>query len=393
MGVEMNFDFRIASRIIFGSGSIEKVGALAASFGKRALLIAGAPKGITEIVQVRLEEAGLVTSQIRVTEEPSVESIYHAVQVGHEAEVDLVIGVGGGSAMDTGKAVSVLMTNKGDILNYLEVVGKGQALQNPGLPIIAVPTTAGTGSEVTSNAVIGVGVNNQRSDKVKVSLRSSFMSPRLAVIDPQLTIDLSPTITAFSGLDALTQLIEPFVSKRANYMTDLLCREGIRLIALSLRKAFHHGDDLSAREDMSLASLLSGIALANAKLGAVHGFAAPIGGKYQAPHGAICARLLPIVMESNWHALTDRQPGDLALDRYREIAKILRGDINAEFEDGLSWVKEICQEFAIPPLSHYGLRREDFSELILQAEQASSMQGNPIQLTRDELHNILTLAM
>lgn len=206
----------------------------------------------------------------------------------------MVIGLGGGSVLDAGKAIAALVTNLGNVFDYLEVIGKGQPLVNAPLPFIAIPTTAGTGTEVTRNAVLGSPAHG-----VKVSLRSPMMLPSLAIVDPELTYGLPPEITASSGLDALTQLIEPFVSVKANPMTDAICREGIRHAAKSLRTVYHNGADASAREGMSLASLFGGLALANAALGAVHGFAGPLGGMLNAPHGAICAKLLPLVMEVN----------------------------------------------------------------------------------------------
>ena len=256
-----------------------------------------------------------------VSGEPTVEVVRQGVQHVRHATCDLVIGFGGGSAMDTGKAIAALMTNSGDLLDYLEVIGKGKPLTQPAAPFIAIPTTAGTGAEVTRNAVLA-----SPEHRVKVSLRSPHMLPRVALVDPELTYSLPPQVTASTGLDALTQLIEPFVSIRANPMTDAFCREGMRRAARSLRRAYEHGNDVKAREDMSLASLLGGLALANAGLGAVHGIASVMGGMFPAPHGAVCARLLPHVMEINVRALQERQPGSDALHRYDEVARILDGE-------------------------------------------------------------------
>ena len=200
--------------------------------------------------------------------------------------------------------MAALLTNEGDLSDYLEVVGKGRPLQNPAAPCIAVPTTAGTGAEVTYNAVLGVP-----DQHVKVSMRSPLMLPRWAIVDPLLTHSMPPELTASTGLDALTQLIEAFVSNKANPLTDGVCREGLQRAGRSLRRAFEDGSDAEAREDMSLASLFSGMALANAKLGAVHGFAGPLGGMTDAPHGVICGKLLPYVMQANVRALQDRAAG------------------------------------------------------------------------------------
>jgi alcohol dehydrogenase class IV len=273
-------------------------------------------------------------------------------------------------------------------MDYLEVVGKGNPLQNPAAPFIAVPTTAGTGSEVTRNAVLGVPER-----QVKVSLRSPFLLPRLAVVDPELTLDLPPAITARTGLDALTQLIEAYVSIRSNPMTAGFCAQGIPLVARSLRRAFHHRHELDARRDMSLAALFSGLALANAGLGVVHGFAAPLGGRFSAPHGAICAAILPYGMEINLRALRARAPQSDALRRYQKVAQMLTARGNATAEDGIEWTREICREFEIPPLKAYGMGEQAIPTLIAEAAKASSMKGNPLALTPEELKEILRSSM
>ena len=224
---------------------------------------------------------------------------------------------------------------------------------------MAIPTTAGTGSEVTKNAVLGVP-----DKQVKVSLRSNRMLPRLAVVDPQLTLELPPQITAQTGLDALTQLIEPYVSNAANPLTDGLCREGIQRAARSLRRAFQQGDDLDARQDMSIASLFGGLALANAKLGAVHGFAGPLGGMFTAPHGMICARLLPFVMQVNVQAVQQRLTESQMVKRYAEIAQMLTGDPRAPAPEGTSWVQSLCKDQAIPTFGPYWLKEADFKRLL-----------------------------
>jgi len=284
------------------------------------------------------------------------------------------------------------MTNAGEITDYLEVVGKGQALTQPSAPYIAIPTTAGTGSEVTRNAVIGV-----TEQRVKVSLRSPFMLARLAIVDPELTYSSPPEITATSGLDALTQLIEPFLSNASNPMTDAICREGLQRVARSLRCAYENGADAAAREDMSVAALFGGMALANAKLGAVHGFAGPIGGMFPAPHGAICARLLPLVMETNLRAIQGARHGvplqAPILGRFAEVAQILTSDPSARAEDGIQWLHELCTALKIPSLATYGIKESDFSAVVLQARKASSMKGNPIELTDSELTQIMERAL
>jgi alcohol dehydrogenase class IV len=281
-----------------------------------------------------------------------------------------------------------MLANPGDPLDYLEVIGRGQPLAHAPAPFIAVPTTAGTGSEVTRNAVLGSPEHH-----VKASLRSAAMLPRLAVVDPELTLGLPRSITASTGLDALTQLIEPYVSVRANPMTDLCCVDGIRAAGQALRRAWEDGADLAARTSMSWAALLGGLSLANAGLGAVHGFAAPVGGMFAAPHGAVCAALLPHTMDVNLRALRDRAPGSLALERYGEIARLLTGDPQAGADAGVQWVAETCRELEIASLRTYGVEERHLAELVEKAGRASSMKGNPIVLTRAELREIAARAM
>jgi alcohol dehydrogenase class IV len=294
-----------------------------------------------------------------------------------------VIAVGGGSVLDAAKAISVMATHEGDITDYLEVVGKGSRITRHGLSLIAIPTTAGTGAEVTRNAVIGAP-----DYKVKVSLRSAYLSPRVAIVDPELTLGAPPEITAYTGMDALAQLIEPYVSNRANPLTDALCLEGIRRASRSIRAAFVDGEELEARVDMSIASLFSGLALANAKLGVVHGFAGVLGGRYPAPHGAICARLLPVVTKVNVRALRGRESASPILSRYADVAAILSGRNTARVEDGIAWLEEVNAELNIPTLSKLGIQGSDVEEILAQVEVASSTQGNPVRLSREELKEI-----
>jgi alcohol dehydrogenase class IV len=299
-----------------------------------------------------------------------------------------VASIGGGSVIDAGKAIAGLVTNPGEVLDYLEVVGKGQPLQNPAAPFIAVPTTAGTGSEVTRNAVLAVP-----DQKVKASLRSPFLLPQLAVVDPELTMGLPKAITAQTGLDALTQLIEAYVSIRANPLTDGFCLQGIPLAARSLRRGFHHGDDLAARVDLSLAALLSGLALANAGLGVIHGFAAPIGGRFPAPHGAVCAALLRHGMDVNLRALRSRALQSPAVARYQHVARTLTGRADAGVEDAIAWVRDVVQELEIPPLNAYGIGPSDVPVLVAEAARASSTKANPLVLTPEELTEVLAGSM
>jgi alcohol dehydrogenase class IV len=386
-GKTVNFEFATAGQIIFGPGILDQVGEKFASMGRRAFVVTGSSGTNAQRLVDLLSEKKVEATTYTVSGEPTVDVVQEGVNQARQFSSDLVIGMGGGSAMDCGKAIAALYTNPGEALDYLEVVGRGKPLREAPLPYIAIPTTAGTGSEVTKNAVLGVP-----EKQVKVSLRSNRMLPRLAVVDPQLTLELPPPITAQTGLDALTQLIEPFVSNAANPLTDSLCREGIQRAARSLRRAYQQGNDLQARQDMSLASLFGGLALANAKLGAVHGFAGPLGGMIAAPHGAICARLLPFVIQMNVQALRQRQPENPILNRFREVARLLTGKPEAAAEDGAAWVQSLCEDLAIPPLSQYGLLEAQFETVIEKSSRASSMKGNPISFTDEELRQILAQA-
>jgi alcohol dehydrogenase class IV len=385
----MQFEFATATRIIFGLGKIQEAGSLAKLMGSRALLVSGLSDKTSSILVEILSRDGIQTQIFPVSKEPTIELAQAGVAVAREFNCDLVIGFGGGSSVDAGKAIAALITNPGEPLDYLEVIGAGQPLKQPPLPYIAIPTTAGTGAEVTRNAVLA-----SIELHVKVSLRSPLMLPKLALIDPELTLSLPPEVSASTGLDALTQCIEPFVSHLSNPLTDGICREGIKRAAHSLRRAFEHSNDIEARQNMSLAALFGGLALANSKLGAVHGFAGPLGGMVPAiPHGVICGRLLPFVLEANLKALDSRDPQNPAQARFDEVAQILTGDLQATAADGVTWIQELADVLAVPPLSTYGVAKTHFPTIIEKSQRASSMQGNPIKLTENELREILEKAI
>ena len=380
----MRFEFATAGRIIFGPGTVSGLGPMSRAIGRRALVVTGKDKIRHAGVINDLEGAGLGCTLYGVAGEPTVPAVRDGAALFRSAGCELLIAIGGGSVIDAGKAVGALASNPGEVLDYLEVVGKGQGITKPPFPTIAVPTTAGTGSEVTRNAVLGSPEHG-----VKASMRSPMMLPRVAIVDPQLTLGLPPTITATTGLDALTQLIEPYVCSRANPVTDAFCLDGLRAVKRSLQRAFVNGGDSAARAGMSYASLLGGLALANAGLGVVHGFAAPIGGMFDAPHGGICAAILPHGMEANIRALRERDPESDALERYREIARVLTGEREATPEDGLMWVAQLVQSLRIPRLASYGISAAHVVDIAVKAARASSMKANPVVLTQAELTWIL----
>jgi alcohol dehydrogenase class IV len=383
----MRFDFATATRVLCGEGVVREAAPVARELGERALVVTGRSEERSAPLRADLAAAGVSCHTFSVEGEPTLEDIQRGAEFASTEHCDLVVGFGGGGALDAGKAIAALMTNRGDLLDYLEVIRRGQPLRAPPAPFIGVPTTAGTGSEVTRNAVLA-----SHAHRVKVSLRSPLMLPRLAVVDPELTLELPPDVTARTGLDALTQLIEPYVSNRANPLTDGFCVEGIPRVSRALRRAYHDGHNREARREMSMASLLGGLALANGALGVVHGLAGPLGGMFAGPHGAICAALLPHGIEVNIRALRARDPGSEALRRYETVARLLTGRPAARAEDAVEWTREICRELRIPSLRTYGVCDGDWPVIIEKAARASSMKGNPIALAQDEWRDVLARA-
>jgi len=323
-----------------------------------------------------------------VAGEPTAELARTAAAAAREHGADVIAAIGGGSVIDLGKAVAMLLANGGDPLDYLEVVGSGQKITQLAAPCVAVPTTAGTGAEVTANAVLAVP-----GHRLKASLRSPLMIPRVALVDPELTVSCPPPVTAASGLDALTQCLEPFVSVRATPLTDGLAREGLRRAATGLRAAHADGGDLAARTDMAMCALLGGMALANAKLGAVHGLAGVIGGTADVPHGMACAALLAPVIEANVQALRSVAPGSSVLDRYAEAAQLLTGKPGASVADGLAWIGETVSLLGVPGLAAFGLGPGEADGIAAKAATSSSMQGNPVPLSHDELKAVVLQAL
>jgi len=382
----MQFEFATANRILFGEGRLSEAGKLAAGLGGNALLALGAPHELSEPLLEGLETAGVRAVVFRVQGEPTLDTARQGAALARGEGCELVIGFGGGSALDAAKAIATLATNPGDPLDYLEVIGSGQPLAQMPLPVLAIPTTAGTGSEVTRNAVLGSPEHG-----VKASLRHPAMLPRVALIDPELTYALPPEITATTGMDALVQVIEPLVCAAPNPLVDALCREAIGRGARALPRVVEDGSDNVARREMCYVSLCGGLALANAKLGAVHGFAAAIGARYPAPHGAVCAALLAPVMAANLRALRQRDPQNPVLERYAEVARLLTGDLESCPEDGAAWAEGLASRLKIPPLSAYGLKSEHYAEVAAAAAKASSMKGNPVVLREEELVAVLQL--
>jgi alcohol dehydrogenase class IV len=384
----MRFEFATATRILFGEGSLREIGGIAKNLGRRALVVTGRDTGRAQCLAELLRGAGVESVFFSVSGEPMISSIEHGAAKAREEKCDIVIGFGGGSAIDAAKAIAAMIRNGGAVLDYLEVIGRGKALTQAPAPFIAIPTTAGTGSEVTRNSVLA-----SPEHRVKVSLRSPLLLASVAIIDPELTYNLPPRLTASTGLDALTQLIEPFLCARTNPMTDALCVEGLRRAARSLRAAFENGRDAAARQDMAVASLFGGLVLANAGLGAVHGLAGVIGGSFAAPHGAVCAILLPDVMETNLRALAEREASSPALRRFEEVARLITSNGAATAADGIAWVRQLVRDLRIPGLADYGIGSQDVADIVDKSMRASSMKANPIALTAEELAGVLRAAL
>jgi len=380
----MKFEFATATRIIFGPGTVRQVAPLAAEMGRRAFVITGHSIERANPLLEQLKERRIEYITFSIPAEPTTTIVKQGVELARRSGSEMVISVGGGSVLDAGKAIAAMLTNAGQLEDYLEVVSLGKPITEDPAPHITIPTTAGTGAEVTRNAVLGVPER-----RIKVSMRSAMMLPDLAIVDPELTYSMPQALTAATGLDALTQLIEAFVSNKANPLTDCICREGLARAGRSLRAAYEDGGNRSAREDMALASLLGGLGLANAGLGAVHGFAGPLGGTIGAPHGVICAALLPYVTQANIEALQQRGAGSPALLRYGEAASLLMGKAGANATAGLKWLLELCAALNVQPLTQFGLEEQDFPQVVAKAQKSSSMKGNPVTLADGELTQIL----
>jgi alcohol dehydrogenase class IV len=384
----VRFDLAVPGDIRFGAGRVsEAPGALVDLGASRVLVVTGRTTSRADAIRSALNEANISSVVFGVASEPSIERIRAAVDLLLETGCDAVLGFGGGSALDVAKAVAVLATSGTDPLEHLEVIGAGRPIERPGLPCLAVPTTAGTGSEVTRNSVLS-------GSGVKASLRSPLLLPKVALVDPDLLVGVPKPTIAASGMDALSQLIEPLLSQRANPFTDALAREGIRRSARSLRRAYEEGmEDPAVRQDLAMASLLSGICLANSGLGAVHGLAAAAGARLSAPHGAVCAAVLAAAIDVNLRALRDRAPDHQAVQRITEVATLLTGRPDATAEDAISWLQELTAVLSIPGLASYGLDDAQVDAVVTAAQKASSMRGNPIELSDQEVSEIVTLSL
>jgi len=392
------FEFSSVSRIIFGRGQFKRIGELAAESGRQALVVTNGDRdgklGLLARLGGLLSAQGVAQTVFRVEGEPRAQDVDRGLLAARETRCTLLIALGGGSALDAAKAIAGLLTNGGAALDYMEVVGRGRKITRPAAPWIAVPTTAGTGAEVTRNAVIAC-VEKQ----FKASIRSHHLLPRVALVDAELGLHVRPEITARSGMDALTQLIEAYTSTGSTPLTDALALEGLSCAARALRRAYHDGQDLDAREDMALAALLSGLCLSNAGLGAVHGFASPLGARFPAPHGAVCAALLPGVLAANIGALAagDADKSAASLERYARVGRALVHNAALNQAEALRACVEttaaLVAELHIPRLGQFGMGEKDIPELVAAAQKSNSMRYNPAALSAVTLAGILRQAL
>ncbi|MGF1723279.1 iron-containing alcohol dehydrogenase [Photobacterium nomapromontoriensis] len=377
------FQFMTSSRIIFGEGALSNSLSSLNQFGYSVLLVSGRDSQRAEPLISYFKQQGMRYQHVAVHGEPVIAMIEEMAAMGRKFRPDMVLAIGGGSVLDAGKALAALIPNQGSVYDYIEIVGRNVPLQAKPIPFIAVPTTAGTGSEVSKNAVL-----RSAQENVKVSLRSPDMLPDLAIIDPTLTYGMDPVMSGCCGMDAFTHLMESYVCGEPNPLTDMVCEEGLRRLSGAIIAACED-DDPRARSDMSFAALLGGMALANAKLGAAHGLASSLGGRLDAPHGLITAQLAPYVMQENVLAAREAGRADV-LNRYRQLACILTGRMNAEIIDGILWTKRTLSRLNLPAVTEYGLCNVIFDEVAEDAMLSNAIKGNPLPLNKGRLLSILS---
>jgi alcohol dehydrogenase class IV len=382
------FEFFGVNRIVFGRGKFAAASEIAATLGRSPLVVHNGDAVIDRLISL-LEASKLSPSVLRQRGEPTAAQIDAAVELARKKNCDCVIGLGGGSAIDAAKAIAGLLTNGGVATDYMEVVGKGKKITKQAAPWMAMPTTAGTGAEVTRNAVIGLP-----EKQFKASIRSDLLLARVALIDPELGVSVPPNVTASSGMDALCQLIESFTSTGASPITDSLALTGIPLAAEYLVPAYANGSDIKAREAMALAALLSGQTLTSAGLGAVHGFAAALGANFPIPHGTICAALLPPVIAANVKHLRTAG-GAETLRRYAEIGQRFPGHAGAKdpIDHSIQFTNRLLHDLKIPPLKDFGLTPDRIPEMVALARKTSSMRFNPVVLSDEALNSALLAAI
>lgn len=376
------FQFMTATRIIFGEGALHSSLSVINQFGYSVLLVTGKDKQRAIPILNYLQAQNMRYQHVAISGEPNITMVEEAAVIGRRFKPDMVIAIGGGSVLDMGKALAAVIPNQGCVYDYVEVVGRNVPLKTKPLCFIAIPTTASTGSEVTRNAVLKSG-----QDKVKVSLRSPDMLADVAIVDPTLTYGTDQYTSGRGAMDAFTHLMEAYVCGEPNPLTDMVCEEGLRRLSRSVISGCKH-DNHKARSDLSFAALLGGMAITNAKLGAAHGLASALGGKLDAPHSVITARLAPHVMQENIKAA--KQAGrDDVIHRYRKIAQLLTARANANEYDGVLWVKMVLDKLELPLLGKFGVCQTSFEQVANDALKSVAIKGNPLPLNQDRLVYIL----
>lgn len=384
-------------RIVFGAGTIDTIATEAAAFGSRTLIVTGARsfRG-TEAwprLLASLAAAGVVTTDVAIDGEPSPDMVDRAVDTHRCTGIDVVIGIGGGSALDAAKAIAGMLPHGHSVLRHLEGVGAQAPYDGPALPWIAVPTTAGTGSEATKNAVL----SRRGEGGFKKSFRDERLVAQVAIVDPELLASCPPEVVAANGMDAFTQLLESFTSINANPLTDALAWSGMEAFGEGLFAAWCGGDGAEARAGrarMAYASLLSGICLAQTGLGAVHGLASPLGAFFPIPHGACCGTLVAAATAANIRALRERDPDSPALAKYARVGRLLAhstgtGDaVDGDLESLVATLQQWTERVHLPPLRHFGMVANDVARVVAES-RGSSMKTNPIVLTDAEIAAIV----
>ncbi|MFW3837384.1 iron-containing alcohol dehydrogenase [Klebsiella variicola] len=368
-----------AGEIRFGRGQLDTVAGWVAQRSERVMLVHGSSSARAAVLLGQLAGAGLDAHTFSVAREPSLEDIRNGVEQAREASIKVIVSLGGGAVIDAGKAIAALVPANGSIIEYLEVVGNGRLLESAPLPFVAIPTTAGTGAEVTKNAVINVPEQRR-----KVSLRDNRMLPDLAVVDPSLTDRTPRSVTLASGLDALTQVIEPYVCNRANTFTDMLCRDAIPRAMNALRTLMEK-ECAASRDDMAWVSLCGGLALANAGLGVIHGLAGPLGGLCDAPHGALCGTLLPYGLELNLENVASEE----SLSRLEEIRDALALSFSVPTTQAFTALADWSHRHGLGTLRELGVPYEALEAAAEAALNASSMRANPAKLSQSQLLSLL----